>query len=82
MTKARWEHVVELLDTTFNLLLVAFTLVLLTNKFSHGSIALYVNLHYFIAIIAILGFSSILMRVRSRERQDEAPPPQGDASPA
>ena len=73
------EYATELLNTTLDFLIVIFTLVLFVNQFAHQSIASYVNLDYFLAIIAVFGCSSILLRwVNNRRekgvRSEDGPP--------
>ena len=61
MIKTRWGPVTEIVNTTFNMLVVIFTVALIANKFSHQSIALHVSLDYFLGIILIFGLLSILL---------------------
>ena len=63
------EHATGLLNTTLDFLIIIFTLVLLANQFVHQSIALYINLDYFLAIIAVFGCSSIVLRRLNNRRE-------------
>ena len=61
MIKATW----EIVNKTFDLLVVIFTLIILTDKFRPYSIG--VSLDYFLYVILIFGFFSILLRSLSGE---------------
>jgi len=63
MIKARWGQVIGVINTIFDLLVIAFTLALLANEFRY--IGLYINLNYFLATIIMFGFMSILLRAVS-----------------
>lgn len=59
---------VAVLNKIFDFLLVILTFVLLVNKFRADSIVQYASLDYFLVIIAVFGFGSILLRSVSGER--------------
>ena len=73
MIKARWRPAVGVVNTTFDLLVLIFTIVLLTDKFIH--IGFRVNFDYFLAIILIFGFFSILLGLLTSESHQGATHP-------
>ena len=68
MTRTKRELLVAVLNKIFDFLLVILTFVLLVNKFRADSIVQYASLDYFLVIITVFGFGSILLRSVSGER--------------
>jgi len=56
MKRGKWQALLEVVKTSFNLLLVVFTIMLFTDKFIHGSIRLYyIDFDYLLAAVLLLG---------------------------
>lgn len=63
---AKWGNLTGLLNTTVNFLLVLLVITLFVKLFGQWPVSLYVNLDYFLAIIAAFGFCSILLQAVRR----------------
>ncbi len=69
MIKARWRPAIGVVKITFDLLVLIFSMMLITNKFSH--IGLRVNFYHFLAIILIFGFFLILLQLAGSGNGDD-----------